>query len=156
MKSAIGIGALLMDGLGDTIRVSLTGELGIVCLVWLILGLCGCPVPLHPPSPTTNPHASLTFHPPLLDPPEDPEYEMEPCKRLAKLGETACKEVGRHGVSGVSGNRRCFELWWDQPGLWGVEGSVGEGDGSASLAKHLLCGLHVTSHAQCHRFSRSA
>jgi 4-hydroxy-3-methylbut-2-en-1-yl diphosphate synthase IspG/GcpE len=26
MKSAIGIGALLMDGLGDTIRVSLTGE----------------------------------------------------------------------------------------------------------------------------------
>jgi 4-hydroxy-3-methylbut-2-en-1-yl diphosphate synthase IspG/GcpE len=25
MKSAIGIGALLMDGLGDTIRVSLTG-----------------------------------------------------------------------------------------------------------------------------------
>jgi hypothetical protein len=28
MKSAIGIGALLMDGLGDTIRVSLTG-------VWL-------------------------------------------------------------------------------------------------------------------------
>jgi 4-hydroxy-3-methylbut-2-en-1-yl diphosphate synthase IspG/GcpE len=27
MKSAIGIGALLMDGLGDTIRVSLTGVL---------------------------------------------------------------------------------------------------------------------------------
>jgi len=26
MKSAIGIGALLMDGLGDTIRVSLTGN----------------------------------------------------------------------------------------------------------------------------------
>lgn len=48
MKSAIGIGALLMDGLGDTIRVSLT---------------------------------------------EDPEYEMDPCRRLAQLGETACKEV---------------------------------------------------------------
>lgn len=28
MKSAIGIGALLMDGLGDTIRVSLTGACG--------------------------------------------------------------------------------------------------------------------------------
>lgn len=48
MKSAIGIGALLMDGLGDTIRVSLT---------------------------------------------EDPEYEIDPCKRLAALGDTACKEV---------------------------------------------------------------
>eukprot|EP00879_Flechtneria_rotunda_P000533 GHRR01000637.1.p1 GENE.GHRR01000637.1~~GHRR01000637.1.p1 ORF type:complete len:730 (+),score=224.04 GHRR01000637.1:217-2406(+) len=47
MKSAIGIGALLMDGLGDTIRVSLT---------------------------------------------EDPEYEIDPCRRLASLGETACKE----------------------------------------------------------------
>ncbi|GIL68785.1 hypothetical protein Vafri_22024 [Volvox africanus] len=44
MKSAIGIGALLMDGLGDTIRVSLT---------------------------------------------EDPEYEIDPCKRLAGLGEHA-------------------------------------------------------------------
>lgn len=48
MKSAIGIGALLMDGLGDTIRVSLT---------------------------------------------EDPEYEMDPCRRLASLGETACSQV---------------------------------------------------------------
>lgn len=48
MKSAIGIGALLMDGLGDTIRVSLT---------------------------------------------EDPEYEIDPCKRLATLGQTACSEV---------------------------------------------------------------
>lgn len=47
MKSAIGIGALLMDGLGDTIRVSLT---------------------------------------------EDPEYEIDPCKRLASLGETACSK----------------------------------------------------------------
>ncbi|KXZ49849.1 hypothetical protein GPECTOR_19g300 [Gonium pectorale] len=45
MKSAIGIGALLMDGLGDTIRVSLT---------------------------------------------EDPEYEIDPCRRLAGLGEAAC------------------------------------------------------------------
>lgn len=44
MKSAIGIGALLMDGLGDTIRVSLT---------------------------------------------EDPEYEIDPCRRLASLGQTA-------------------------------------------------------------------
>jgi (E)-4-hydroxy-3-methylbut-2-enyl-diphosphate synthase len=48
MKSAIGIGALLMDGLGDTIRVSLT---------------------------------------------EDPEYEMDPCRRLAGLGHTAAAEV---------------------------------------------------------------
>ena len=48
MKSAIGIGALMMDGLGDTIRVSLT---------------------------------------------EDPEYEIDPCRRLAKLGETAWTNV---------------------------------------------------------------
>lgn len=47
MKSAIGIGALLMDGLGDTIRVSLT---------------------------------------------EDPEYEIDPCTRLANLGHRACSE----------------------------------------------------------------
>merc|ERR1712157_570946 len=44
MKSSIGIGALLLDGLGDTIRVSLT---------------------------------------------EDPEFEMEPCSRLALLGTEA-------------------------------------------------------------------
>jgi (E)-4-hydroxy-3-methylbut-2-enyl-diphosphate synthase len=44
MKSAIGIGSLLMDGLGDTIRVSLT---------------------------------------------EDPEYELDPCRRLAALGNQA-------------------------------------------------------------------
>jgi 4-hydroxy-3-methylbut-2-en-1-yl diphosphate synthase IspG/GcpE len=49
MKSAIGIGALLMDGLGDTIRVSLT---------------------------------------------EDPEYEINPCSRLANLGHTASEQVG--------------------------------------------------------------
>ena len=48
MKSAIGIGALLMDGLGDTIRVSLT---------------------------------------------EDPEYEIDPCRRLADLGNKAATEV---------------------------------------------------------------
>eukprot|EP00983_Pelagomonas_calceolata_P111062 1159742-Pelagomonas_calceolata.AAC.5 len=51
MKSAIGIGALLMDGLGDTIRVSLT---------------------------------------------EDPELEIEPCRRLADLGNKADSE--RWGV----------------------------------------------------------
>merc|ERR1719243_579090 len=44
MKSAIGIGALLADGLGDTIRVSLT---------------------------------------------EDPEFELEPCRTLAQLGDEA-------------------------------------------------------------------
>lgn len=50
MKSAIGIGALLMDGLGDTIRVSLT---------------------------------------------EDPELEMDPCRRLARLGtDAATQKVG--------------------------------------------------------------
>ena len=49
MKSAIGIGALLMDGIGDTIRVSLT---------------------------------------------EDPEYEIDPCRRLASLGTRAAHEVG--------------------------------------------------------------
>jgi 4-hydroxy-3-methylbut-2-en-1-yl diphosphate synthase IspG/GcpE len=47
MKSAIGIGSLLLDGLGDTIRVSLT---------------------------------------------EDPELELEPCRRLANLGATAATE----------------------------------------------------------------
>lgn len=49
MKSAIGIGALLMDGLGDTIRVSLT---------------------------------------------EDPEFEIDPCRKLAQLGEKAASQVG--------------------------------------------------------------
>lgn len=41
MKSAIGIGALLMDGLGDTIRVSLT-EVGAGRLLFcaFVLGLC--------------------------------------------------------------------------------------------------------------------
>ena len=47
MKSAIGIGALLMDGLGDTIRVSLT---------------------------------------------EDPEFEIDPCRRMAQLGKVADAE----------------------------------------------------------------
>lgn len=47
MKSAIGIGSLLLDGLGDTIRVSLT---------------------------------------------EDPEYELDPCRRLANLGMQAATE----------------------------------------------------------------
>jgi len=46
MKSSIGIGSLLMDGLGDTIRVSLT---------------------------------------------EDPEYEIDPCSRLANMGTDVCK-----------------------------------------------------------------
>ena len=49
MKSAIGIGALLLDGLGDTIRVSLT---------------------------------------------EDPELEIEPCRKLAGLGAAAIAEPG--------------------------------------------------------------
>jgi len=48
MKSAIGIGSLLLDGLGDTIRVSLT---------------------------------------------EDPHLEIEPCARLANLGEDAMERV---------------------------------------------------------------
>jgi (E)-4-hydroxy-3-methylbut-2-enyl-diphosphate synthase len=52
MKSAIGIGALLMDGLGDTIRVSLT---------------------------------------------EDPEFEIDPCARLAGLGRLADEQ--RWGVA---------------------------------------------------------
>nr|AJR27235.1 1-hydroxy-2-methyl-2-(E)-butenyl 4-diphosphate synthase [Haematococcus lacustris] len=49
MKSAIGIGALLMDGLGDTIRVSLT---------------------------------------------EDPEYELDPCRRLAGWGRPLPRRAG--------------------------------------------------------------
>ncbi len=60
MKSAIGIGALLMDGLGDTIRVSLT---------------------------------------------EDPEYEIEPCGMLARMGEAACEE--QRGVGAFTEEYRC-------------------------------------------------
>lgn len=59
MKSAIGIGALMMDGLGDTIRVSLT---------------------------------------------EDPEYEIDPCRRLASIGETAW--TNGWGVSAFPENLR--------------------------------------------------
>ena len=55
MKSAIGIGSLLLDGLGDTIRVSLT---------------------------------------------EDPELEIEPCSRLAKLGEAACAQARLDELAG--------------------------------------------------------
>lgn len=75
MKSAIGIGALLMDGLGDTIRVSLT---------------------------------------------EDPEYEIDPCKRLASLGETAWTNVGvDNGWSGkAQGGRKDgpLQAWARLPG----------------------------------------
>jgi hypothetical protein len=60
MKSAIGIGALLMDGLGDTIRVSLT---------------------------------------------EDPEYEIDPCKRLANIGQTAWTQVRSRALRGVHERR---------------------------------------------------
>jgi len=56
MKSAIGIGALLADGLGDTIRVSLT---------------------------------------------EDPEFELEPCKTLAQLGDEAVSEQNRNKAINV-------------------------------------------------------
>ena len=44
MKSAIGIGALLMDGLGDTIRVSLTEDPEFE----IVPCGCGTPRPLHP------------------------------------------------------------------------------------------------------------
>lgn len=45
MKSAIGIGALLMDGLGDTIRVSLTEdpEFELIPCKWVLIH----PVSLH-------------------------------------------------------------------------------------------------------------
>jgi len=59
MKSAIGIGSLLMDGLGDTIRVSLT---------------------------------------------EDPELEMDPCRRLANLGTDAARGTGV-GVAAFADSR---------------------------------------------------
>lgn len=67
MKSAIGIGALLMDGLGDTIRVSLT---------------------------------------------EDPEYEIDPCSRLAKIGETAWTQVGGSLAVLVRGRGVGRAAWW--------------------------------------------
>lgn len=75
MKSAIGIGALLMDGLGDTIRVSLT---------------------------------------------EDPEYEIDPCKRLASLGQDAWTQVG----AGL------WE-WGEEAGgdVWGAGADADEGWG---------------------------
>jgi (E)-4-hydroxy-3-methylbut-2-enyl-diphosphate synthase len=56
MKSAIGIGALLADGLGDTIRVSLT---------------------------------------------EDPEFELEPCRTLAQLGDEAVSDENRQKAQNV-------------------------------------------------------
>mmetsp|Transcript_5782 Transcript_5782/g.18830 ORF Transcript_5782/g.18830 Transcript_5782/m.18830 type:complete len:739 (-) Transcript_5782:220-2436(-) len=56
MKSAIGIGALLADGLGDTIRVSLT---------------------------------------------EDPEFELEPCRTLADLGNAACSDASKKKAAKV-------------------------------------------------------
>ena len=56
MKSAIGIGALLTDGLGDTIRVSLT---------------------------------------------EDPEFELEPCRTLAELGNEAVSPEARARAASV-------------------------------------------------------
>jgi len=56
MKSAIGIGALLADGLGDTIRVSLT---------------------------------------------EDPEFELEPCRTLAALGDEAVSDASRSKAAAV-------------------------------------------------------
>lgn len=56
MKSAIGIGALLADGLGDTIRVSLT---------------------------------------------EDPEFELEPCRTLAQLGDEAVSDANRQKAQNV-------------------------------------------------------
>ena len=56
MKSAIGIGALLADGLGDTIRVSLT---------------------------------------------EDPEFELEPCRTLAQLGDEAVSAESRKKAQNV-------------------------------------------------------
>lgn len=65
MKSAIGIGALLMDGLGDTIRVSLT---------------------------------------------EDPEYEIDPCKRLAGLGQAAWTSV--RSSQSLGAGWRCWWWWW--------------------------------------------
>eukprot|EP00873_Tetraselmis_striata_P013600 jgi/Tetstr1/433864/TSEL_023046.t2 len=61
MKSAIGIGSLLLDGLGDTIRVSLT---------------------------------------------EDPHLEINPCGRLATLGEEACAQ--NIGVQDFPETRRNF------------------------------------------------
>ncbi|BBN11194.1 (E)-4-hydroxy-3-methylbut-2-enyl-diphosphate synthase [Marchantia polymorpha subsp. ruderalis] len=61
MKSAIGIGALLQDGLGDTIRVSLT---------------------------------------------EAPEYEIDPCTRLANLGMKASAE--QRGVDAFEDNHRRY------------------------------------------------
>eukprot|EP01023_Acetabularia_acetabulum_P016902 TRINITY_DN18390_c0_g1_i1.p1 TRINITY_DN18390_c0_g1~~TRINITY_DN18390_c0_g1_i1.p1 ORF type:complete len:439 (+),score=99.58 TRINITY_DN18390_c0_g1_i1:168-1319(+) len=64
MKSSIGIGSLLMDGLGDTIRVSLT---------------------------------------------EDPEYEIDPCSRLANMGMEVCKS-GR-GIEAFEETKRDIHVF---------------------------------------------
>lgn len=46
VKSAVGIGALLLEGIGDTIRVSLTGDpVDEVRVAYDILRACGRPVP---------------------------------------------------------------------------------------------------------------
>lgn len=81
MKSALGIGALLMDGLGDTIRVSLT---------------------------------------------EDPEYELEPCRNLARLGERACSE--HWGVPFFEETQRNFESYEKRNGELPVQQNGDEVD----------------------------
>uniref|UniRef100_A0A061S1H7 4-hydroxy-3-methylbut-2-en-1-yl diphosphate synthase (ferredoxin), chloroplastic n=1 Tax=Tetraselmis sp. GSL018 TaxID=582737 RepID=A0A061S1H7_9CHLO len=70
MKSAIGIGSLLLDGLGDTIRVSLT---------------------------------------------EDPELEIEPCRRLADLGTKAMEQ--NIGVPEFEETKRNFALFERRSGV---------------------------------------
>ena len=64
LKSAIGIGSLLLDGIGDTIRVSLT---------------------------------------------EDPEFEIDPCTRLANFGMDSCKN--NVGVDEFEEKNRNFKVF---------------------------------------------
>ena len=113
MKSAIGIGALLMDGLGDTIRVSLT---------------------------------------------EDPEFEMDPCKRLAGLGERAWGSVRARGREMGAGRMRERErgVAGRGAGPGGCEGGLQVELGEAGAVRGVRdSGLRRsnTAHAQALRYA---
>lgn len=104
MKSAIGIGALLMDGLGDTIRVSLT---------------------------------------------EDPEYEIDPCSRLAELGNKAASQVRGRGraLRGRAGVRAYLGWGTRRPaqgaGIAQVEHAAARG--RVAVLRALACCANATS-----------
>lgn len=100
MKSAIGIGSLLLDGLGDTIRVSLT---------------------------------------------EDPELELDPCRRLANLGTAAAE--GAWGVEPFGETTRDTHAFSRRQGALPEQR---ESDGETDYRNVLhRCGPHCRTHCTC-------